>query len=90
MRSAGKKDETPLLAQTYLSICKPGTPIDIYRKDILGEVNLPMMTIYGTDDIGITNVDGTIEKWKERFDAVKNDNTAVKIIDGAPHSFSGI
>ena len=83
------EDETPLSAQTYLSICKADTPVDIYRSEVLGVIDTPMAIIYGTDDIGITNVDGTIDKWIERFDAVKNANTNVEIIEGAQHSFSG-
>lgn len=83
------KDETPLSAQTYLSICKADTPVDIYRNEVLGVIDTPMTIIYGTDDIGITNVDGTIDKWIERFDDVKNANTNVEIIEGAQHSFSG-
>lgn len=60
-------DKTPLSAQTYLSIQEPGTAVDIYGDreggTLLGRVNLPMLIVYGDDDIGITKIDGTIDKW---------------------------
>ncbi len=85
-------DETPLSAQTYLSICVAGSPADIYgdrdNGALLGKVHTPMLIAYGSDDIGITQVDGSIDAWKTRADAViDKTNTQIAIIDGASHSF---
>lgn len=86
-------DKTPLSAQTYPSICQTGSPADIYgdRKDgaLLGKVQLPMLIPYGDKDIGITRIDGTVDKLIERINRIKHKNTEVSIIAGASHSFKG-
>lgn len=50
---------------------------------------LPMLIAYGTEDIGITQIDGTIDKWLTRVNAIKNSNTEITIVDGASHGFNG-
>ncbi len=84
-------DETPLSAQTYLSICVAGTNADMYGEReggaLLGRINKPMLIVYGSDDIGITQIDGSIDAWRARAEAVTNTNTRIATIDGASHSF---
>jgi len=84
-------DETPLSAQTYLSICVAGTAADIYGErdgtTLLGSVTKPMLIIYGNSDIGITEIDGTIDVWQARTEKIINATTHIAIIDGASHSF---
>jgi pimeloyl-ACP methyl ester carboxylesterase len=85
-------DETPISAQTYV-MCKPGSNSDIYgaRDDgvLLSKISKPMLIVYGSEDIGITKIDGSINEWLARVEPVKNSNTSVKIIDDAEHGFSG-
>ena len=80
-------DNTPLSAQTYPTLCKVGTAVDIYNSEKLGSVSVPQIIIYGSSDIGITEVDGTIERWTERVEKFKNPNTTIEIIPDAEHSF---
>lgn len=84
-------DETPLSAQTYLSICVAGTNADMYGEReggaLLGRINKPMLIVYGSDDIGITQIDGSIDAWKARTEPIININTHIEPIDGASHSF---
>lgn len=85
-------DETPLSAQTYPTISEIGSPVDIYgrgRRSPLETIKIPMIITYGDSDIGITKIDGTIDKWLERAEKIKNDNTQISIIKGASHSFAG-
>ena len=86
-------DKTPISAQTYPTICEAGSSADIYgeREDgvLLGKVSLPMLIPYGTEDIGITQIDGTMDRWLERVEKIKNDNTQIAVIDGASHGFRG-
>ncbi len=86
-------DKTPISAQTYPTICETGSSADIYgeRKGgaLLGKVSLPMLIPYGTADIGITEIDGTIDNWLERVEKIKNDNTQIAVINGASHGFRG-
>ena len=86
-------DKTPISAQTYPTICEAGSSADIYggREGgaLLGKVSLPMLIPYGTADIGITEIDGTIDKWLERVEKIKNNNTQITVIDGASHGFRG-
>lgn len=86
-------DKTPISAQTYPGLCEAGSSADIYGEResgaLLGEVSLPMLIPYGTADIGITQIDGTMDKWLERVSKIKNDNTQISVIDGASHSFRG-
>ncbi len=86
------QDETPISAQTYPTICEEGSAVDIYgrgRKSPLENIEIPMLIPYGDADIGITEIDGKIEKWQERVDKIKNKNTQISIIKGAAHSFAG-
>jgi pimeloyl-ACP methyl ester carboxylesterase len=84
-------DKTPISAQTYATICEKGSSADIYGErdggPILGKVRSPMLIIYGTDDIGITKIDGTIVNWLSRVNAIKNGNTEISTIEGASHGF---
>jgi len=84
-------DQTPLSAQTYLSIQEAGTPVDIYGQRaggaLLGRVTLPMAIIYGDQDIGILQIDKTMDAWLARTTKILNPNTAITVIPGAPHSF---
>ena len=86
-------DKTPLSAQTYPTLCKAGTAVDIYgERDegaLLGRIQIPTMIAYGDNDIGIVKVDGTIDKWIARVDKIKNQNTKISVIKGSAHSFKG-
>ncbi len=83
-------DKTPISAQTYPTICEAGRAVDIYGnsgKAPLGKVEVPTLIIYGDADIGILRVDGSMDKWLDRVNKIKNNNTKVSIIQGASHSF---
>ncbi len=86
-------NKTPISAQTYPTICKAGSLADIYGEReggaLLGKVSLPMLIPYGTADIGITEIDGTMNKWLERVEKIKHENTQIAVIDGASHGFRG-
>jgi len=86
-------DKTPISAQTYPTICEVGSSADIYGEHeggaLLGRVSLPMLIPYGTADIGITKIDGTMDKWLERVGKIKNENTRIAVIDSASHGFRG-
>jgi len=86
-------DKTPISAQTYPTICEAGSSADIYgERDggaLIGRVELPMLIPYGTEDIGITQIDGSMDKWLERVNAIKNANTKIAVVDGASHGFKG-
>lgn len=86
-------DKTPISAQTYPTICEAGSSADIYgERDggaLLGRIELPMLIPYGTEDIGITQIDGTMDNWLERVNAIKNTNTEIAVVDGASHGFKG-
>jgi len=84
-------DKTPLSAQTYPTICEEGSAADIYssRKDgaLLGRITIPMLIVYGSNDIGILKTDGSMEKWLKRTNKIINKNTEIATIKSAPHSF---
>jgi alpha-beta hydrolase superfamily lysophospholipase len=86
-------DKTPISAQTYPTICETGSSADIYgERDggaLLGRISLPMLVPYGTEDIGITQIDGSMGKWLKRVNAIKNTNTKIAVVDGASHGFKG-
>jgi alpha-beta hydrolase superfamily lysophospholipase len=86
-------DKSPLSAQTYPTICEKGSKVDVYGEReggaLLGRIDIPILIPYGSKDIGITEVDGTIEKWIERVDKIKNDNTKIAVVQGAEHGFRG-
>jgi pimeloyl-ACP methyl ester carboxylesterase len=86
-------DKTPISAQTYPSICAPGASSDIYGdRDggaLLGRLDIPTLIVYGTKDIGIIDIDGSIDKWRKRADGIINKNTSIGIVEGATHSFKG-
>ena len=86
-------DKTPISAQTYVTICLKDSSADIYSERPggahIGRIGIPMLIVYGTQDIGILEIDGTIGAWKERVDRIKNSNTGIAIIEGATHNFLG-
>lgn len=86
-------DKTPLSAQTYPTICEAGSSADIYGEReggaLLGKVQKPMLIIYGDEDIGITRIDGSLDKWVERTNKIKHGNTTIATVKGASHSFKG-
>ncbi len=86
------KDKTPISAQTYPTICEEGSSADIYseRKGgvILGKLQIPTIIAYGTEDIGILDVDGSVEKFVDRVSKIKNQNTAIQLIKDATHSYA--
>lgn len=86
-------DNTPISAQTYLSICETGSSADIYGEReggaLLGRIELPMLIPYGTEDIGIIRIDGTMDNWIERVNKIKSDDTQIQVIEGATHGFRG-
>jgi hypothetical protein len=86
-------DKTPLSAQTYLTICEAGSSADIYgdRESgaLLGRAEQPVLISYGDDDIGITEIDVSIDTWLKRVNKFKNPHTTISAIQGASHSFKG-
>jgi pimeloyl-ACP methyl ester carboxylesterase len=85
-------DGTPISAQTYPTICETGSSADIYgsRPDgpsLLGRVSVPMLVMYGTQDIGILEIDGTEENWLRRVNPGKHPHTEIEFIHGAGHGF---
>lgn len=86
-------NKTPISAQTYPTICEAGSLADIYgERDggaLLGRVSLPMLILYGNEDIGITQIDGSMDKWLERVNPIENANTKIAVVDGASHGFKG-
>lgn len=84
-------DNTPLSAQTYPTICEEGSSADIYGQReggaLLGQVEPPMLIPYGAEDIGIKEIDGTMDNYLKRVNPIKHVNTQVAVIEGAPHSF---
>lgn len=86
-------DKTPLSAQSYPTLCKAGTAVDIYGERVegalLGKIQVPTLIAYGDSDIGILKIDGNIEKWIERVNNIKSQNTKISVINGAAHSFKG-
>jgi len=86
-------DKTPLSAQTYPTLCKAGTAVDIYGERaggvLLGKIQIPTLIAYGDNDIGILKIDGTMDKWIERVDKIGNKNIQISVIQGAAHSFKG-
>lgn len=86
-------DNTPISAQTYPTICETGSSADIYGEResgaLLGRIELPLLIPYGTEDIGITRIDGTMDKWLERVNRIKNSNTQIKVVEGSTHGFRG-
>ena len=86
-------DKTPLSAQTYPTLCKAGTAVDIYGERaggaLLGKIQIPTLIAYGDSDIGIIKIDGTMDKWIERVNKIKNPKAQISTITGAAHSFKG-
>lgn len=86
-------NQTPISAQAYPGLCETGSSADIYGERaggaLLGKVSLPMLIAYGSSDIGITEIDGTIDKWLERVEKIKSKNSQTAVIDGASHDFRG-
>jgi alpha-beta hydrolase superfamily lysophospholipase len=86
-------DKTPLSAQTYPSLCKAGTAVDIYGERaggaLLGKIRIPVLIAYGDSDIGILKIDGNMDKWIAAVNKIKNQNTRISVIKNATHSFRG-
>lgn len=86
-------DKTPLSAQTYQTLCKAGTAVDIYGERtgeiLLGKIQIPVLIAYGDDDMGILKIDGSMDKWIERVNKIKNQNIKISVIENAAHSFKG-
>ena len=86
-------DKTPLSAQTYPTLCKAGTAVDIYGERaggiLLGKIRIPVLIAYGDNDIGILKIDGSMDKWIERVNNIKNQNIKISVIKNAAHSFKG-
>lgn len=85
-------DADPMSAISYVHSYEEGGPVDIYNRTIgthLGKVTLPMLIVYGTDDIGIIEIDKSIDNWKERVRPLLSPNANIVTIANAPHSFSG-
>jgi pimeloyl-ACP methyl ester carboxylesterase len=82
-------DKVPISAQTYPTICEENSAVDIYglRNALLGKIAIPMLMVYGTDDIGVIEVDGSIDNWRSRVLQIKNPNTQIAIIANADHGF---
>lgn len=86
-------DKTPLSAQTYPSLCEAGGAADIYgdREDgpLLGRLTVPTLILYGDQDIGITEIDGSMAAWLDRTRAARPANAQMSTLEDAPHSFRG-
>lgn len=84
-------DKTPISAQSYPGLCEAGTAVDIYTnrevKSSMGNVEIPMLIPYGDADIGIVEIDGSINKWINRVSKIKNSKTQISVIKNASHSF---
>jgi alpha-beta hydrolase superfamily lysophospholipase len=87
-------NKTPLSAQTYPTISEAGTEVDIYGDreggPLLGRIGQPALIVYGDNDIGITFIDGSIDKWLARVETIKNPRTTISVIPGATHTFDGL
>lgn len=86
-------DKDEISAQAYIGMYEAGTPVDIYGDreggPLLGQLALRTLIVYGSQDVGITEIDGTVDHWLERVATFRNENTRVEIIDRASHSFKG-
>lgn len=86
-------DKTHISSQTYPAICEEGSSADIYGEReggaLLGRVSMPMLIPYGDKDIGIVQIDGTMENWLQRVNKIKNAHTQIAVIPGAEHGFRG-
>jgi alpha-beta hydrolase superfamily lysophospholipase len=86
-------EKTPISAQTYLTICKADSLVDIYGgyngNSLLSTIKLPTFILYGTKDIGIKQIDGSINNWYKKINKKITGNNAVQItvINGASHDF---
>lgn len=101
MVAEGKGDElvegriwsqkTPISAKTYISICSPDGPADIYGDReggaLLGQIKIPMLLVYGDADTGLQKTYGSVENWVKRVEEIKNSKTHVEIVNGAQHGF---
>lgn len=85
-------DRTPISAQTYPTICERNTQVDIFSpRDsgaLISKVTIPMVIIYGDKDIGIEQIDGDINTWKNRVSKLINSKTKIEIIPRADHGFT--
>lgn len=85
--------DNPLSARTYLSVCQPGTSIDIYghgsSPSPLSQLKIPTAIIYGDRDVGITEVYGNIENYQKKILSFDNSKLCLTVIVGAEHGFKG-
>jgi len=80
-------DNGPLSARVVHEYTKPGGSSDIYGTSIASSLKIPLLIVYGIQDIGIVEIDGDIDTWKQRADQAFPDHTQYAILDGASHSF---
>ncbi len=84
-------DTGPLSAATYLDYATQLGAADIYRNGALRDIEIPLHIIYGTHDVGIREIDGSIHAWRSRVDEQlprDREHVLVSIIDGAEHGFA--
>ena len=85
--------DNPLSARTYLSVCQPGTAVDIYGHGIspspLSRIRIPTAIIYGDRDVGISEVYGSIEDYQKKLLSFDNPRLRLAVIEGAEHGFQG-
>lgn len=101
MVAEGKGDEllegriwsqkTPISAKTYISICAPQTHADMYGDReggaLLGQIEIPMLLVYGDADTGLLKTYGSVENWVKRVEEIKSDKTEMQTVEGAQHGF---
>ncbi len=85
--------DNPLSARTYLSVCQPNTPVDIYGHGTcpaaLSSIRIPTRIIYGDQDVGIVKVYGEIERYRQKINSFNNAALHLTVIKGADHGFTG-
>ncbi len=80
-------DDAPLSARVFHGYARPGGHSDIYSTKVATRLDVPMLVVYGTQDIGITEIDGDIDAWKRHaVDAFPN-HARFSILEGASHGF---
>lgn len=86
-------DKTPMSAASYVGMHDAGSAVDLYGQrsggPLVGRIASPMLIAYGDQDIGIMQIDGTVDAWLERVHQFKNSETEIMVLAGAGHSFGG-
>lgn len=80
-------DDGPLSARVFHGYVERGGLSDIYETKGARSISVPLLIVYGTNDVGVREIDQTIEAWKARAVAVFPQQTQFAIIEGAVHSF---